>query len=94
MGVIKWCESRSQVLESSVRGHVEVCWPWLASLKGESESCVCTKADVCMQFQGLETLPPPRNLMPVTKDLPTYDGAGLRIGIVSARWNSVVCAGV
>ena len=27
------------------------------------------------------------------EDLPTYDGAGLRIGIVSARWNSIVCAG-
>ncbi|CAL1167315.1 unnamed protein product [Cladocopium goreaui] len=24
-------------------------------------------------------------------DLPTFDGAGLHIGIVSARWNSVVC---
>merc|ERR1712107_784008 len=24
-------------------------------------------------------------------DLPTFDGAGLKIAIVSARWNSVVC---
>ena len=32
-------------------------------------------------------------ILNLTEDLPTFDGAGLHIGIVSARWNSVVCVG-
>eukprot|EP00435_Cladocopium_sp_Y103_P035909 s2150_g9.t1 len=64
-----------------------LCWetvPWVPSFPF-TDMATPTK-------RKIENAPNPDGAKTIRGlDLPTFDGAGLHIGIVSARWNSVVC---
>ncbi|CAE7270281.1 rib4 [Symbiodinium sp. CCMP2456] len=59
--------------------------------------CLCRDRRGVLRFRHMakrkiENAPNPDSAQTIRGlDLPTYDGAGLRIGILSARWNSIVC---